>query len=674
MVGRALQREEEAPGADDVVLLNAYLWRSRFGGDPAIAGRRLVLDGVPHTVAGVMPEGFELYQPQTQVWRVLAADPEEWYYRGSGLFAVGRLRPGATLEQARADLRRLVPRMRDAFGLPDEYGIDADVEYLKPWLLGPLRPMLLVALGVVGFVLLLAGANLAGLLLARAAGREREIAVRTALGASRSRLVRQLLTESVFLSLMGGVAGLALAYWGMALAVRMLPAGTPFAAGIGIDPLVLAVSAALIASAGIVFGLAPALASVRLDTQRALRGTPGGGIGLTGRRTRAALVAGEVGIATVLLVGAALMLQTIWRLQHIDAGFRIDGVLTLQLQPTGAGFRDPERRVTYYGSVFDRLGGLPHVRAIGAIQHLPLTGSGWSTDVEIEGRPVAPGATPPRVGWRVVSGDYFRALGIPLLAGRAFDARDRVNAPTVALVNQTMARRFWRGESPLGHRIRAGNATRDEWATVVGVVGDVRHDALNSALEPELYQPFAQNRLGGMSVVIRTDGDPMRLATTAVAAVRAIDRDVPIGAVRSLRQVAAASLTPRRTVLSLLGVFALVGVVLAIAGTYGVVAHHVASRTREFGIRMALGARPHSVVGGSLRQGVRLAAIGVLCGTFGALLVGRWLRTFVFEVTSRDPLTLGTVAVFLLVITALASYLPARRAARIDPVAALRAE
>jgi putative ABC transport system permease protein len=673
-MGRALARDEEAPGADDVVLLSASLWRTRFGGDRTIASRRIVLDGRPHSVAGVMPEGFELYQPQTQVWRVLAADPDEWYHQGHGLFAIGRLRPSATLGEARADLRRLVAQMRETFGLPDEFGNDADVEQLQPWLLGPLRPMLLVALVAVGFVLLLAGANLASLLLARAAGREREIAVRTALGASRNRLVRQLLTESVVLALMGGVGGMALAYWGMGLAIRMLPAGTPFATGIGLDPVVLAASAVLITGTGIVFGLAPALASARLDLQRALRGTPGSGIGFTGRRTRAALVAGEVGIATVLLVGAALMVQTLWRLRHVDTGFRLDGVLTLQLQPTGAGFQDPERRVTYYRAVFDRLASLPGVGAIGSIQHLPLTGSAWSTDVEIAERPHAPGATPPRVGWRIVGGDYFRALEIPIVAGRTFDARDRMSAPAVALVNQTMARRFWPGESPLGRRIRAGNATRGEWATVVGVVGDVRHDALQTAPEPELYQPFAQNRMGGMSLVVRTDGDPMRLAHAAVAAVRVLDPDVPIGAVRSLRQVAAASLAPRRTVLVLLGIFALVGVMLGIAGTYGIVAHHVAARTREFGIRIALGARPRSVVRGSLSQGVRLAAVGILCGTLGALVVGRWLQTFVFDVTSRDPLTLGMVALLLLSITALASYLPARRAARVDPVAALRAE
>jgi putative ABC transport system permease protein len=672
--GRHFTADEETAGADEVVVLSAAAWREVFGADSAVVGRRIVLDGTPHTVAGVMPRPFELYQPQTQVWRLLAANPEEWYYRGNALFAIGRLRPGVTVEHARAELRGLVGQMREAFGLPDDFGTDADVAPVRDWLLGPVRPLLGVALGAVGFVLLLAAANLAILLLARAAGREREMAVRTTLGASRGRLARQLLAESALLTAAGGVAGLVLARWGIGLATRLLPAGTPFASGIALDPVVLGVSGAVIIATGLVVGLAPALTSVGQAPQQALRGSRGTGMGITGRRTRAALVAGEVAIGVVLLAGAALMLQTLWRLQHVDAGIRTNGVLTLGLQPTGAGFRDAAPRLAYYGDVFARLGGLPGVTAVGAIQHLPLTGSGWGVDVEIEGRPLAAGATPPRVAWRIVSGDYFAAMGIPLLAGRAFDARDRAGAPGVALVNRAMARVLWRGESPLGRRIRAGDATGGEWATVVGVVGDVRHDGLQTEPVPELYQPFAQNPLGGMTVVVRARVAPRQLAPTVVEAVRSIDRDVPITSVRSMDEVASASVASRRTVLILLGAFALVGLMLGIAGTYGVVSHHVAARTREIGIRIAMGAAPQSVVGASLAQGVRLSAVGVVIGTIGALLLGRWLRSFVFEVGTGDPATLGAVAALLIGITAVASYLPARRAARVDPVSALRAE
>lgn len=672
--GRWFTAGEEAPGADHAVLLSNALWRTRFGADRGVVGRRIQLDGIPHTVVGVMPPGFELYQPETQVWRVLAADPTEWYERGNGLFAIGRLRPGTTLDQARAQLRGVLVQMRQDLGLPDDFGTGAAVVTMQDWLLGPLRPTLLVALGAVGFVLLLAGANLAGLLLARAAGREREIAVRTALGASRGRLVRQLLTESALLAVGGGVIGLAVAHWGLAAATGMLPAGTPFTSRIALDPVVLAVSAVLIVGTGLLFGLAPALVSVRADPQRALRGTAGGGTGPTGRRTRAALVAGEVAIGTVLLIGAALMLQTLWRLHHVRTGFRVEGVLTLDLQPTGARFRDNGPRVNYYHTVLARLAALPGVRSTGAIQHLPLTGSGWSTNIEVEGEPVAPGAAPPRTAWRVVNGDYFQALGIPIVAGRPFGPEDRTDAPAAVLVNETMARRFWPDESPVGRRLRAGKASRDQWATVVGVVGDVRHDGLSAAPEAELYQPYDQNPLGGMTVVIRTASDPRRLAQAAVGVVRSIDRDVPISAVRTMSQVASASLAPRRTVFVLLGVFALVGLVLGIAGTYGVVAHYVAARTREIGIRIALGARARSIVRTSLLQGVRLAATGVVIGGGGALLVGRWLQSFIFEVKPRDPLTLVAVAAVFVGTTALASYLPARRAARVDPVTALRAE
>jgi predicted permease len=672
--GRTFRPDEEMPGADNVVVLSAALWHARFGGDTSVVGREVMLDGTPHFVAGVMPAGFELYQPQTQAWRVLAQDPTEWYHTAHSLMSVGRLRPGATLLQAQSELTRLVAQMREAFGYPDDYGTGARVASVKQWLVGPLRPMLLVALGAAGCLLLLACANLANLLLARGAGREREVAVRRALGASRDRLVRHLLAESAVLATAGGVVGVLLARWGIVIAKRALPATTPFASGLSLDPLVLGASAALVIGTGIVCGVAPAVVAVRGNTQAALRGASHPGVGLAGWRTRSALVLAQVAIGMVLLAGTALMIQTLRRLQAVDPGFRTEGVLTLALQPTGANFQRANERLAFYDQVYARLDALPGVSSVGAIQHLPLDGTGWSADVEVEGRPLPVGATPPSVGWRIVDGDYFATLGIPLLEGRTFEPQDRADAPSVLLVNRTMARELWQGESPIGRRVRAGNATRDGWATVVGVVGDVRHNGLDADPIPELYQPFAQNDLGGMTLVVRTTAEPHALARAAVDAVWSVDRDVPITAIRSMGDVAYRSVAPRRTVFVLLGVVSLVGVVLALVGTYGIVAHHVAARTREIGIRIAIGATPTAVVRASVAEGMRLAAAGVIAGAGLALVAGRWLRAFVFGVPVSDPVTLAAVAAVLIGVTALASYLPARRAARVDPVTALREE
>ncbi|MGD8727133.1 MAG: ABC transporter permease [Gemmatimonadales bacterium] len=672
--GRSFRADDAVPGADNVVVLSAGLWHARFGGDPSIVGRDVVLDGTRHLVVGVMPAGFELYQPQTQAWRVLARDPTEWYQTAQALMAVGRLRPGATLQQAQSELTRLVAQMRETFGLPDDYGSDAHVASMKQWLVGPLRPMLLVAVGAAGCLLLLACANLANLLLARGAGREREVAVRRALGASRERLVRHLLAESAVLAVAGGVVGVLLARWGIVVAKRALPAATPFAGGLSLDPLVLGVSAALVIGTAIVCGVAPAVVAVRGNTQAVLRGAFHSGVGLAGWRTRSALVLTQVAIGMVLLAGTALMIQSLRRLQAVDPGFRTDGLLTLALQPTGANFQHASDRLAFYDQVYQRLEALPGVSSVGAIQHLPLAGVGWLADVDVEGRPLPTGATPPRVGWRIVDADYFATLGIPLLEGRTFEPQDQADAPSVLLVNRTMARELWKGESPIGRRVRAGNATRDGWATVVGVVGDIRHNGLDADPFPELYQPFAQNDLGGMTLVVRTTVEPHTLARTVVDAVWSVDRDVPITAIRPMADVVYRSVASRRTVFVLLGLVSLVGLVLALVGTYGIVAHHVAARTREIGIRIAIGATPTAVVGASVGEGMRLAAAGVIAGAGLALVTGRWLRAFVFGVPVNDPVTLASVAVVLIGVTALASYLPARRAARVDPVTALREE
>ncbi len=673
-LGRTFRPEELVPGGDDVVILSHGIWRTRFGGDSTIIGRRLILDGAPHTVIGVMPAGFEIRQPDTDVWKPLAVDPEEWYHRGGGILALARLREGISLDQARLEFQALTRQMREEFAYPDDYDRSADVIPLHEQVVGNLRPALMVLLGAVGFILLIAGANLGNLLLARAGGREREMGVRAALGAGRGRLVRQLLTESAALSLGGGALGLGLALWGVRVLSLLLPAATPRATTIAVDFRTLAVCAALALGTGILFGLAPALSATRADLAGSLRGArgTGGTRGISGSRTRSALVVSEVAIALVLLIGAGLMIQTLWRLQRVEPGFRTENVLTLSIQPTGSEFRSAPRLLAFYDRLFERIEALPGVSSAGAIQHLPLSGGGgWGQDIDVEGRPLARGETPTRVAWRVVGGDYFQAMAIPLLAGRGFEATDQLEATPALIVNELMAEQIWPGESALGKRIRAVNATGGEWATVVGVVGNARHSGLDSDPDPELYRPITQYPHRGMTLAVHTASNPLGLARSVSEAVWSINADVPITDVRSLEQVVSASIAGPRMIMSLLATFAAVGLALGAVGIYGVIAYGVSQRRREIGIRIALGAETHYVIGMVLGQGMRYAALGVAIGLAGALLLGRALQGLVFEVSTSDPATLATLSIFLLAVAALASYVPARRAASVDPMTAL---
>ncbi|HEX9727718.1 MAG TPA: ABC transporter permease [Gemmatimonadales bacterium] len=672
--GRTFVEAEGIPGGDNVVVMSHALWTGRFGSDSGAVGSHLTLDGVRHTVVGVMPPGFELGHPQTEIWRVLPLDRDAWYYEGGGLLGVARLRPGVSLQAARAEFVGLSRRLKETYGYAEDYLAGASVIGLQERIVGSLRPILLVALGAVGFVLLLAGANLANLLLARAAGRQREMAVRVALGASRARLMRQLLTEATLLAVLGGIGGIALAYWGLGVIVHALPADTPRLCAVSLHLGILAVSAALTLGTGLVFGLAPAVLVTRARTQSMLRGGRGFDTGGSGRRTRMALVTAEVALGMTLLVSAALMVQTLWRLSRVDPGFDSHHVLTMQLQPTGGQIQTQTQLVAYYRALFERLEAVPQVVAVGAIQHMPLSGGSWASDIEVEGRPVGAGERPPRVGWRVIGGDYFRALAISLRAGRLFGDDDRLGALPVVVINEAMARRHWPGESALGNRVRARNATGGEWATVIGVVGDIRHGTLDAPPVPEMFRPLTQYPHGGMTLALRTVGDPRALIPSITDAVWSVGRDVPIAAVQTLDEIVAQSIAQPRLVMFLLGAFAVLGLVLGAIGTYGVVAYQVTARTREFGIRIALGAHPPTVVRSVMREGTRLAVVGIVVGALVALVVGRYLAGLVFEVAPSDPLTFAVVGVILIGLTALASWLPARRVAGIDPVVALREE
>jgi predicted permease len=675
MIGRTFQESESIPGNEMVALLGYSLWAERFGSDPSVIGRNVVLDGTPYNVVGVLPPAFEVLGKPADLWTPLVVDPTAWFHKGSVSWFVGRLREGTTIAQSRAELATLFPRMRETFEYAPDHYRNVSLVPLQERTVGSVKTALLVLLAAVGFIVLIAGANVGNLLLMRAAGRRREIAVRTALGASRRRVIGQVLMESVVLALGGATAGVALGAVGVRVLRASLPADTPRLASIALDGAVLAVCATLAIVIGIAFGLAPALLASRGDAQDALRGARGVAGRAGGERARGALVVAEVALTLVLVIGAGLMMRTLWSLSHVDAGFRADGVLTLRVQPSGDRYDTNEKRVQYVRTLLERLAALPGVQSTGMIHHLPLAGYAWYANIDLEGRVRAPNEAPLRSGWRVIEGDYFKTMGIPLVRGRAFSVSDTRTATPVVVVNEGFARAAWPGEDPIGRRFAAGNATRGTTAvTVVGVVGDVRHVSLDGRPEPELYRPHAQTPMGAVTLALRTSGDPLALAGLARQTVNAIDADVPVSDVRSMDEVMSESVARPRLIMSLLLVFAGVGVVLGAVGVYGVIAYAVGERRREIGVRIALGAEPGRVAGAVLAQGVRYAAVGVGIGLAGSIAVTRVMRTLVFGVSTTDPLTFVGLSLFLVAVAALASYLPARQAARTDPMVALRAD
>ena len=673
-IGRSFEAQESTPGQETVAILSHELWAQRFGSDRSIIGRRLILDGSSFTVIGVLPAGFEVLGRPADLWTPLVMDPTAWFHRGAVSWPIARLRQGTTIEQARAELTSFFPQMRQAFEYVPDYYKDVTLLPLQERTVGSVRVALLVLLAAVGFIVLIAGANVGNLLLMRAAGRRREIAVRTTLGATRSRVIAQMLVESVVLALGGAAAGVALGAVGVKLLRAALPPDTPRLSSIVLDMPVLGVCGALAIVVGIVFGLAPAFLASRGDMQDSLRGTHGIAGRAGGERTRGALVVAEVALTLVLVIGAGLMMRTLYSLSRVATGFRSEGVLTLRVQPTGERFNTSARQIEYVNTMLERLSAVPGVQSAGAIHHLPLSGFAWYANIEIEGSARAPGESPTRSGWRVIAGNYFQTMGIPLLRGRGFTAADTRAAPPVAIVSDAFAKAAWPGEDPIGKRFTAGNATRGGAVTVVGVVGGVRHVTLDAAPTPELYRPMAQTPMAQMTVALRTAGDPLALTSIARETVRAIDANVPISDVRSLEQVMSASVARPRLIMSLLLVFAGVGVVLGAVGVYGVIAYAVGERRREIGVRIALGAEPSAVAGSVVMRGLRYAVIGVAIGLVGALAVTRLMKTLLFGVSTTDPLTFVALSLFLVVVAVLASYLPARQAARTDPMVALRSE
>ena len=671
-MGRTFRREEATPGQHRVVILAHSLWQARFGNDPQIVGRKITLNGVPHEVVGVLPAAFEFPDATIELWAPLAISlaPTPPTRSNHSLEVFARLKPGVTIEAARADMDRVGAVLQKEY--PDTnrtHGV-----YVRPLaedLSRPVRAGLLMLLGAVAFVLLIACVNVANLLLARAASRRREMAVRAALGAGRGRLAGQALSESVLLGLAGGVAGLVVATWGIRLLRGLIPAGLPLVGvqHLGLDGRVLLFTFVLSILTGLVFGLLPAWQIAREDVNQSLK--DGGRCpGQLRRRLRAGLVVGEIALASLLLVGAGLTLRSFQRLLNTDAGFETAGRTVALVTLPGRKYTDDQTRLTTLEEIERKFEAIPGVRAVGATSRLPLGNENSRMGVGIEGREPTPD-TPTRAHIRAVTGRFFGAMGITLVSGRAFGAADHEQSLPVAIVNRTMAERYWPGASPLGKRVRLGGT--EVWREVVGVVGDARNWGLDRPVNPEMYLPVRQLPWTTVFFVVVTDENAPAPGPAMREALRAVDPDLPLSNLRTMEDVARRSTALRQSTMILLSVFGALALILAAAGIYGVMAHLVALRTAEIGVRMTLGAKPADVLRMLLREGAVQSLAGLAIGLTGGVLVVRSMQSLLFEVTPADPLTLVGVAALLTSTSLLACYVPARRAMKVDPVEALRA-
>lgn len=678
-LGRNFQAGEEARG-ERLILLSHGLWQRMFGGDAGIAGKRIIANNQSYTVIGVLPAGFPLaYRTEVpQAWVLLnphgTMNGQPIHQRGTRLIrVVGRLRNGVTPAQASEAMNTLARRLGEQY--PDtNSGYGVTIIPFHEHLVGNVRRALLVLLCAVVFVLLVACVNIANLLLARATARRREIAIRAALGAGRGRVIRQLLTESVLLGLLGGALGVLLGIWGTELLISLAPAETPRLAEVSLDGRVLGFTFLLSLATGVVFGLAPALQASKLNLNEALK--EGGRNSGAHNRTRNLLVVAEVALSLVLLAGAGLLLRSFTGLMAVNPGFDPHNVLTQYVGLPEYRYAEREQQAAFYEQLMERVQRLPGVEAAGAIFPLVLTDR-VSNRFTIEGR--APASPTERLGayFRSVSSDYFRAMGIRLIEGRGFSRNDGAQSAPVVIINETMARRFWPNESPLGKRITVNvrfHSGQDAPREIVGVVADVRHIGLDAPAGPEMYTSHLQVPWPWMSLVVRTKVDPASVSPAVTAELRALDKSVPAPAARTLEDMLSDSLAARRFNLLLLGSFSTLALVLAWLGIYSVMAYAVTQRNREIGIRLALGARALDVMKLVVGQGMALGLIGAGLGLAGAFALTRLMKTLLFGVNPADPWTFVVTPVLLLFVALLACYLPARRAARIDPLLALRCE
>jgi putative ABC transport system permease protein len=681
--GRVFIDADEQAGHAPVVVVSHELWQSRFAGDASLVGKSITLDGNSYTVIGIAPAGFQ-YPAKTDVWvppfRLAPAlsermDPTQ--VRGFGMLAtVALLRPNVSLAQAASEMETITARLRQQYPETNNRRFNRVVS-LQNHLVGETGPMLLLLFGAVSFVLLIACANVANLLLASAATRQKEMAIRAALGASRFRVIRQLLTESLILAFAGGVAGLLLAIWGVALMTRLLPQNFPRLGEINLDWRVVVFTLLASVLTGILFGLAPALHLSKSDVHESLKESGRGTVG--GRRQnrlRNLLIVSEVALSVVLLIGAGLLFRSFLRLQAVNTGFTSEQLLTLRVSPAGSNYRRDADYIAFYNQVLQRTSAIPGVVSVGTINTLPLD-KGPTAGFRIEGRPPLTIDKWPGANYRTVSPDYFRTMSIPMSQGRAFTERDTEAAPLVMIINQALAKRDFPGEDPVGKRINLGNSDpqgQPVWWEIVGVVSDVRSLELREAATPEFYLSGLQDTFGNMFMVVRTSVEPSGVVAAVRQATSEIDKSAALSDVKTMENIVSEAVTQPRFNLVLLGLFSFIALLLSAAGIYGVTAYSVTQRTHEFGIRMALGAQVGDVLRMIIRQGMLLISVGIAIGLLSAFALTRLLRTLLFGVSVTDPLTFVVISILLTAVALLACYVPARRATKVDPLVALRYE
>jgi putative ABC transport system permease protein len=678
LLGRTLRSSDDALDASPVVVVSETLWRSRFGADPAIVGRTITLDQHPTTVAGIVPAYFHPSVPDAaaQLWVPLRQDGVFSDMRGRRaghyLTALGRLKTGVTAAQAQGEMAAMEQQLAEQY--PNENkGWGIRIVSLRADLAGNVRTALLVLLGAVGFVFLIACANVASLQLARAASRRKEIAIRVALGAGRQRLLRQFLTESVLLSVLGGAVGLVLAFEALQGLLAWLPADLPRVSEIHLDARVLAFGLALSVLSGVLFGLAPAWHGAESRLAEALEGARGAGEERTSHRARNAFVVAETALAIVLLVGAGLLLRSFARLQQVNAGFNPAQLLTAQVGLPRAQYAQPEQWIAFYQQSLERMNALPGAQEAAVGVPLPLSDSYINLAFQVEGRPPHSKGDSPTADFVAISPNYFHVMQVPLLRGREFSDADSESGPKVCVISSSLAQQLFPTESPLGRRIVIGYPT-DASREIVGIVGDVKDTELSARQAAQIYVPFVQNPFWAADIAVRTQGNPSALAGALREQIRAIDSALPVAEVRPMSEVIGSSIAQPRFRTALLSLFGAAALLLAAIGIYGVLAYTVAQQTREIGIRMALGANPARVLRLVLARGLRLAGAGTVIGVLAALLLTRLLGSLLFDVSASDPLTFAAVTGLLLAVALLACYVPARRAMRVDPMVALRYE
>ena len=671
VVGRDFLMEEDEPGREKVVLISHGLWQRRFGGDPSIVGRELKLSGENFEVVGVLPAGFRLPDRERELWTPLALSKTERELRHSQyLEAIARLRPDVTQAQAQEEMSLIAGRLAGQYPEANA-GWGVRLTPLPDFFVRDVKTALWVLVGAAGFVLLIACANVANLLLARAADRRREIAIRAALGAGRLRVVRQLLTESLLLAGAGGGVGVLLAAWGLDALLALAPRDLPRVGAVALDrgTLLFALAATLLT--GLLFGLTPALQLSNADLNEALKAS-GGQRGAYRQRAGKLLIVSEVALAVVLLVGGALLLLTLWQLRRVDPGFDRRDAVAVTIQLSEKKYAGEEQINLFSRQLLERVAGLPGVQSAGIARVLPVVAD-FPVGFYVEGRQREADNQLPQANYSAVSPGYFDTMGIPVIRGRAFTDADRQDAPRVAVISETAARRFFPGEDPVGKRINLVTGP-EAFREIVGVVGDVKQHGLSRDTRPQAYEPFAQAPNQFMTVVVRVPGDPAALVPAIRAEVLALDAEQPLHSVRTLEEIVSYSIRQERFTALLLSAFAATALALAAAGLYGVVSYSVAQRTRELGIRIALGARPADVLRLVVGQGMLLVGLGIGLGLLASLALTRTLAGLLYGVSTTDPLTYAVIVLLLVAVALAACYVPARRATKVNPVVALRYE